>query len=201
MAYHAEYVGLFELIVQFVKRGSVNRTKKRPTRRLLFVIAGAAVLVIGTVSAIALSAPGPIRHDEVGDHDSAAAYLEQKVPGYLHGTESSGTIEVRTTTVRDARNFIRSAFGVQELAWDNTGGALEARVAVYRSEPGSFQVPRPRPGFDSGLDGDTLILITADGGQLQGLAIVSWDDVSAELSAFPVVFTEDTTIVRDAPGG
>ena len=201
MAYHAECVGLFELIVQFVKRGSVNRMKKRSTRRLLFVVAGVSVLAVGIVSAVALSAPGPIRHDEVGDHDTAVAYLEQKVPGYLSGSESSGTIEVRTATVSETRDLLRSVFGIQEPAWDNTDGAKEARVSVYRTEPGSFQVPRPRPGHNGWLAGDTLILITADGGQLQSLAVVSWDDIGAQLSAFPVAVTKETSIVRDAPGG
>ena len=175
--------------------------KKRRTRRLLFVVAGVSVLVVGIVSAVALSALGPIRHDEVGDHDTAAAYLEQKLPGYLSGSESSGTIEVRTATVSEARDFIRSAFDVQMPAWGNTDGAMEAQISVYRTEPGSFQVPRPRAGHDGWLAGDTLILITADDGQLQSLAVVSWDDVGAQLSAFPVALTKETSIVRDAPGG
>lgn len=143
-------------------------------RAALLVAGGLALLgLAGTTFGSAFSGnavSNTIRDYDVQDLESGRRYLEQEIHLFLPdlSVKISGTFEYQRVPGAQVVKFL-SEQGIVDEVW--AVAPETATVVSWKSSEVTFQMPRPRPGVDAKLNGDTffVILDPGDGRKLTGV--------------------------------
>lgn len=147
--------------------------KGRSATRWIVSIAVAALLFgIGGSVLAASSIPG-VHEDEVTDPATGRPFLIQELEPLLPDRPSAVTGAFEYLRVPGNRVVeFQAQLEVVEPAWISNPpqGAI---VLSWSSPDVTFQVPRPRPGVDATLRGDTFVIIVVPGQGRKITAVVS----------------------------
>jgi hypothetical protein len=121
------------------------------------------VLVLAAVATavslqVAFGSGNGIRPTDVTDLPTARAYLAQEVDAFLpeRSSDVTGDFEYMVVSGKTVAEF-QAARGIVD-EWVQNPPAV-AVVISWTSTAVTFQIPRPRPGHEVALAGDTLLLI------------------------------------------
>lgn len=151
----------------------------KPIARIV-VFAVALILLGGAAGALALTSGGiaGIRDNEVSDVETARQFLAQEIDLFLPERDSdvAGAFQYMVVPGELVIEF-QAAQQVKEVGWLENPPAT-AVVISWTSADVTFQVPRPRPGVDATLTGDTFLLIVVPGEGRKITAVLSSKDLA-----------------------
>jgi hypothetical protein len=167
----------------------------KPVVRWIAAIAVAtSVLVIGANVLFAGAAIPGIGDHQVADVTDGRQFLLQEIDLALPDRPSpvTGQFEYLRVPGRLVVEF-QAQLNVVEPAWVNDP-PQSAVVLSWSSQDVTFQVPRPRPGVEAKLAGDTFVIILVPGEGRKITAIVASDALAAMRRAGQDVAHESLTL-------
>lgn len=167
---------------------------KSVARWMVSVAVAAVLLGIGANALFARATTPGIGDDQVTDVTSGRQFLIQEVDLALPSRPApvTGAFEYFPVPGNLVTEF-QAQLDVVEPAWVNDP-PQSAIVLSWSSPDVTFQVPRPRPGVDAKLPGDTFVLIVVPGQGRKITAVVSSEALSAFRQAGQDIARESLTL-------
>lgn len=153
----------------------VDMKGKSSARWIVSIAAAAMLLIIGASVLFGGAAVPGIRDDQVTDAAIGRQFLIQEIDLFLPDRPSAvaGAFEYLRVPGSLVVAF-QAQLNVIEPAWVNDPPQTVI-VLSWSSADVTFQVPRPRPGVDATVRGDTFVVIVVPGQGRKISAVVSSD--------------------------
>jgi hypothetical protein len=157
------------------------RLHLRSQSRVVAVVVLAAVTTAISLQ-VTFGSGGGLKPTEVTDLSTARAYIIQEVDAFINERSSdvSGSFEYMVVPGKTVAEF-QAARGIVD-PWVQNPPTV-AIVISWTSTAVTFHPPRPRPGYEVTLAGDTLLLILTPEREVKTATVVS----RSELAPFEAV--------------